>query len=376
VKSGVRTALASTLAALAGLSACPSNPAPEAPATVDADMTDVASAADAEATDAGPTFEEYAWAPPEDAATVRLCAESANPDTVTDPFDIDCAVEGQAYAPADVAPKDDLVVMVYNIERGFQLDGQLDVLLNDPAVPRPDVILLAEADRGCPRTQQRNITAEMAEALQMNYVFAVEFIELQRNVGPPAFTESSCEHGNAILSRYPIGNVRVLRHEAQLSWWIPLDAPDPVGGEPRMGGRIAIAADIRVGDRILHVYSVHLESRPQDLVNAKQMAELAEDGLDRSGPVVIGGDYNCPVFWWDLQSGQSEDPIIAELTSRGYVDSHDGLPYEDRITAPPGLVLDLLYGRNVTFSAPGICDETVCGGLSDHLPAWATVSLD
>ena len=43
---------------------------------------------------------------------------------------------------------------------------------------RADVIVLNEADWGVKRTDYRNVTRELAAALQMNYAFGVEFVEV------------------------------------------------------------------------------------------------------------------------------------------------------------------------------------------------------
>ena len=66
--------------------------------------------------------------------------------------------------------------------------------------------------------------------------------------------EATCEHGNAVLSRYPLGNVELIRHATNSDVWVGSSE------QPRLGGRVAVKADVWVGDRILHVYSLHFES--------------------------------------------------------------------------------------------------------------------
>jgi hypothetical protein len=57
---------------------------------------------------------------------------------------------------------------------------------------------------------------EIAQALQMNYVFGWEFEELaQRHNGMPAY------HGQATLSRFPLLNSRILRFHCQSRFWLP-----------------------------------------------------------------------------------------------------------------------------------------------------------
>lgn len=344
---------------------------PGADASVDSMVDSMVDAVD----DAGPTFEPFPFlSEPADQAVERLCEESAAPDEAADTTFITCALEGEAFAPDGVEPPESgaLVVITYNLERGFSIDGQIAWLKS--LEPPPDVLLISEADRGCARTDHRHVTREMAQALGMSYIFATEFVELGRE-GDPEVTTDQCEHGNAVLARYPLGNAREIRHAVQDDWYCP---PGVACSEPRLGGRVAVRADMQVGDRVVRLYSLHLESRingavPEDIVSAQQAAEIAEEGLASPHPVIAAGDLNAPQFWWDLQQGTSDDVVVGAFLDRGYADSHEGLSYEERITLPPGLVIDLILGRGVVFSAPSICDT--CSDLSDHLPVSALVTL-
>ena len=311
---------------------------------------------------------------PPDVTTDRLCAESADPEAAPYKIFIDCAIEGANLAPPNPEPVDELIVMAYNFERGVHLDEQIAMLRDDPTVPLPDVILASEVDRGCSRSGSRNVMWDLAETLGYNYAFAVEFVELPRPSGSGGTISEMCEHGNAIASRFPIGNVRQIRHAENLSWYIPLDERDQ-GGEPRLGGRIAVAADILVGDRVLHAYVVHFESDISVVdVQVAQAVEMAEDGLAQPFDVVIGGDTNAPLYFFDLQTGSQSDRTTQAFFERGYVDSHAPLPFERRGTLGT-LVIDILFGDEDFFRDPGICSTEVCGDLSDHLPIWATVDL-
>lgn len=320
--------------------------------------------------DSEPGPEPYAFAPfegetaPPDVLGDRLC----EPDPV-DPVFIDCELEGASFAPADLAPKSELVVMTYNMERGLALDAQIALLSSSPEVPRVDLLLVSEVDRGCSRSGHRNVPWELAEALGMNYVFAVEFVELPRADGPGGEILEPCEHGNAILSRYPLGNASALRHTSNKSW---LDAP----GEPRLGGRVLVIADVKVGGRFVHAYSLHFESSPADNeIQIAQAVETAEHGLGRPFQVVQAGDTNAPFYFIDLLSGNDpKDGVTQAFFTRGYVDAHAELPYPGRETRE-NLVLDIIFGSGDFFGQPGICAESTCGALSDHLPVWATLAL-
>jgi endonuclease/exonuclease/phosphatase family metal-dependent hydrolase len=242
-------------------------------------------------------------------------------------------------------------------------------------MPDPDIILLNEVDRGRERSGWGSVAREYAMALGMCYVYGVEFIELPRFWGPGGGRLSCrCEHGNAVLSRYPLGNVRLIRHEKNLSWYSWWQRLLRVG-EPRMGGRMALAADLRIGERYLHLYSLHLESRHEDEYRSVQSAEVAEDGLRQQFGVIAGGDLNCVRYIDDLRMGTSDDPVTQALIQRGYVDAHATLPVEDRVTTRSGVAIDLIVGRGVTFLGAGIGSKDKWGELSDHLPVWAKLRL-
>ena len=58
-------------------------------------------------------------------------------------------------------------------------------------------------------------------------------------------------------------------------------------GQPRLGGRVALAADVRVGERMIRVYSVHFESGhlghrsgSPDAYREAQARELIEDASE------------------------------------------------------------------------------------------------
>ena len=273
----------------------------------------------------GYTFSAFSPTVSEPDVTVdRLCPDSAAPDMATDKVFIDCALEGANFAPAAPAEQTDLVVMTYNLERGLQLDDQLNAFLNNPNVPIPDVLLASELDRGCSRTGGRNTPRELAAALEMNYVFAVEFVELPRAGGSGGSIDTTCEHGNAIFSKYPLGNVGQLRHTMNKSWYLSPEEREGMNGEPRLGGRILVYGDVLVGNRVLHVSSLHYESDPSDNeFTVAQAVETAELGLSWPSLVVHGGDTNAPFYFLDLLNGTgSADLVTQSFFERGYVDAH------------------------------------------------------
>lgn len=268
----------------------------------------------------------------------------------------------------------------YNAERGLRLEEQLSAL-DASGMPPPDILLLNEADRGCTRTGYRSVAREYARKLGMYYVYGAEFVELpriwepSRRVFPLQTVWRRCEHGNAILSRYPLGNVRLIRHRSSRSWNILWQRVFRVG-EPRLGGRMALAADVRIGERLLRVYSVHFESGwLADDIRRAEVGELIDDAAKVPHGVIIGGDMNCGHYITVLKGEMEREPVTDALFASGYADAHAGMPVETRITTDSHAIIDLVFGRGVQFTEAGVAPRVFWGGLSDHLPVWARVRL-
>jgi endonuclease/exonuclease/phosphatase family metal-dependent hydrolase len=293
----------------------------------------------------------------------RLCDEAADPANAPDEIDITCRLESSCQGEPAGAPVDRLRVLAWNIERGGSLDGQLQAFATG-ALPMPDVLLLGEVDRGCLRTGHRNVAWEYATALGMHHAYGVEFVELPR---PDGSIDAPCEHGNAILSRYPLGNVELVRHADNESWYET--------DEPRLGGRMALRADVHLGDRMAHVVVVHFESGVEDGARrANQAAEVADMTATLGRPVIVGGDTNAGLYVLDLALGTHNEGTTEAFFERGFVDAHLALPNTQRATRPP-LVLDLIFTLDGTPIDPVVCAGELCDGLSDHRAVWVDVAL-
>jgi endonuclease/exonuclease/phosphatase family metal-dependent hydrolase len=183
-------------------------------------------------------------------------------------------------------PPKSLRIVDWNIERGQQLQGITDFLTSANA----DILILQEVDVNARRTHRLNIAEEIARRLNMNYVFGREFEELvQGSKNSPAY------HGQATLSKWPISNPRLVRfsrqsHFWQPHWFLPKIAPF----QERLGGRIALVAEINVAGRTLATYNLHLESRGTDALRISQLGEVLSDAIcyNAECPVIVAGDLN------------------------------------------------------------------------------------
>lgn len=196
-----------------------------------------------------------------------------------------------------------------------------------------DVIVLNEVDWGMKRTEYRNVAAELAAALGMNYAYGVEFVEVDPiALGIEQFEELNRDerdsvtagigvdralyrglHGSAILSRFSLAKVRLEPFEYQPHDWYadeiksvrPLEAgkrkagelvfQEKVRREVRRGGRMMLTAEI-IDEQIpggrMTVVATHLESKTEPEGRRKQLEELLARIKYIDTPVVVAGDMN------------------------------------------------------------------------------------
>ncbi len=320
-------------------------------------------------------------APPEDPEF--LCPDAYDPENAADKVHISCEFESGEFAPpVSDAGHGEFLVAAYNLERGMYLDQQIEVLKNHPDFKNADVLLISEADRGCSRVAYRNVARDLAEALSMDYVFGVQYVELPREADEPVNdNQTVCEHGNAVLSRFPIKNVEQIRHRDTVNWYIP-PGPEREDAEPRLGGAITLAADIEAPGKTVRVYSVHLNSDiTKEAINNRtsQARDLVRDAQGIKAPVIMGGDFNTINYTMDLILRLDTDDAVKEMRQSGFKDAHASLPYRKRGTTGRDYlvrgVIDLIFVRGAEVVDRGICEPSTCGFLSDHLPVWARVRV-
>jgi endonuclease/exonuclease/phosphatase family metal-dependent hydrolase len=183
------------------------------------------------------------------------------------------------------APKS-LKIVDWNIDRGQQLQGVIDFLGGMNA----DILILQEVDLNARRTHRLNIAETIARKLEMNYVFGREFQELvQGSKDSPAY------HGQATLSKWPISKPRLIRFSRQSHFWQPRwFLPNREPFQERLGGRIALVAQINVAGSTFMTYNLHLESRGSDALRISQLEEVLSDATcyDAESPVIVAGDLN------------------------------------------------------------------------------------
>jgi endonuclease/exonuclease/phosphatase family metal-dependent hydrolase len=185
-----------------------------------------------------------------------------------------------------VSARKSLKIVDWNIDRGQQLQGVTDFLGGVNA----DILILQEVDLNARRTHRLNIAEAIARKLEMNYVFGREFQELtQGSEDSPAY------HGQATLSKWPISKPRLIRFSRQSHFWRPRwFLPNREPFQERLGGRIALVAQINVAGSTFVTYNLHLESRGSDALRISQLEEVLSDATcyDAESPIILAGDLN------------------------------------------------------------------------------------
>lgn len=250
-----------------------------------------------------------------------------------------------------------LRVVEWNIERGLEYpaietvfsDGNsFEAMLDKKTFPlesderqraleqaamlrQADVIILNEVDFGMKRTDYRRVAEDLARRLKMNYAFGVQFVELspvelnRETVGESEREKEFAKlvkvdparykglHGLAILSRFPLENVRLVPFKEKPYDWFTGEKTGAslleqgkrkIAGriflektlrEVRRGGRTMLLADIndsRFPNGRVTIAATHLENRTKSASRVRQLKELLALIKNIPNPVVVAGDMN------------------------------------------------------------------------------------
>ena len=228
-----------------------------------------------------------------------------------------------------------LKVVSWNLNFANRVDQAITELLTVDELRDADIILLQEMDEVS--------VEEVAQSLQYNYVYYPAAIHRRYNR----------QFGNAILSKWPLcepqkkilsDHFRGLKHN-----------------------RIAVSAQVNLGDQQVVAYSAHL-----DMVwmlpglRKSQLDVLVSEVGQEAGTVVVGGDFNS----WSSGSIDMLDDRFGEIDLR-------------RITKGVGptletyggfqLTVDHIFGGENFASEAGVWHNTE---ISDHAAVWAIMKFE
>jgi|GEM_PF-254336 len=319
---------------------------------------------------------------------VALSAEHISPELsrkleslTTTPFiNNDAALDGvEPHIPDLPGLGKSLRLVFWNIERGAELDtiklllsdsdefmarylreragvepdpgGKLrsidrERLLDDvKALQSADVLVLNEVDWGVKRSGYRAVVEELGKALEMNWAYGVEFVEIDPvHLGTERFSgvrdeaerrslieQSTVDperalnlHGTAILSRYPILSTSLTPFRTEAYDWFGEEKS--LGGlekkkrrmtmklgleslvrQIRRGGRTTLSVTLDVPslpEGRLTIVSPHLENRTSPDNRRMQLHEVLRAVGDLDHPVIIAGDLNTTMTSSDVTTIQ------------------------------------------------------------------------
>ena len=246
-----------------------------------------------------------------------------------------------------------LRVVTWNVHYGEDAAGLAAAIQASPHLATADVVLVQEieAHPGEAATRSRRL----AEALGMTWVYA------------PARVDDDHTHGIAILSRYPLEDA-ALRE-------LPF-----IEQAVKSRNRIALAADIAVGERRVRIVNLHLDVRIGAVDRVRQLHGAVTDVGD--APLVVGGDFNTNPWAWvesavpllatEAIVGQEQAAVIDDyLGEQGFAGAVSVDTATMRLPAFQ-IRTDNLYARDLRLVAGGV-DHA---GGSDHWAVWFDVALD
>jgi endonuclease/exonuclease/phosphatase family metal-dependent hydrolase len=218
-------------------------------------------------------------------------------------------------------PRNTFRVMTYNIHQGFNagqvpsLDNLVDVISRES----PDVLVLQEVVRGWMIDEQHDALGVLSERLGMPYVFGPNIGDL---------------YGNAILSRFPMTDVKRIHFAVQPS----------LRHQPRG------AVGVRIGD--LLIVTTHLDDIADSSAIRQEQVRTIFREWDGEKVAIIAGDMNA-------EPGDLEMALFSEA---GYGDLAEPAGPTTTGDDPPKRI-DYVWGIGVIGANP----HTVMAlGASDH----------
>jgi endonuclease/exonuclease/phosphatase family metal-dependent hydrolase len=229
------------------------------------------------------------------------------------------------HGTAPAAARETLRVVTFNVEYGLRVPAAIAALRGQAALHDPDALLMQEMD--APGVEA------VAAALALNYVYypSSRSPKTHRDIG------------TAVLSPWPIEAVAKVQlpHLSRLSGH----------------SRAVAAADVRIRDRAVRIYSLHLGTpinlSPQQ--RREQLDAVLADAALHEGVVIVGGDFN--------DRGMAE-----RVASRGFA-----WPTREVGRTTAFFSFDHILARGLSpAGAPAAGVAREAKGVSDHYPVWAT----
>lgn len=233
---------------------------------------------------------------------------------------------------AGPAGGNEITVMTYNIQNGFDLENRWDLEATARTIEaeEPDVVVIQEISRGWLVTSAVDQITWLSNRLDMPYVYGTN--------------SDDGLWGNAVFTRLPIIETSTMQYSE-------------TGNLKR--GAVEVAIETRAGP--VWIYGTHLDNPLDgDGVRLTQAGELI-GFRDGKQPALVLGDLNT----------DPDSPLIEELEAAGLHDLGAGLPDDAATNSLDRRIDYILATEDIEAVDVNITDVWA----SDHRPVTATVRL-
>lgn len=225
-------------------------------------------------------------------------------------------------------------------------------------LPPVDILALQEADKETVRTGGHHVARELAEQLQMFWVYAPAgiprgiapkhrqwWLDFEEQIG----LQDPGDTGVALLSRFPIDDMTRI----DLPWsecpWRP---------------RLAVGASIQVGSETIRVFNSHIDPHAAADGILEQLEVVMDHAATFAGPKVVLGDFNTLSRKKCIETRRM-------LETSGY-----STPFPTGTSTWRGAGLrmhaDWIFVRNLVITRWGVARPL---NVSDHWPVWVEITL-
>ena len=238
------------------------------------------------------------------------------------------------FATESTNTPDEIKLVSFNIEFGIKLEEALEELQTSENLRDADIILLQEMDEIGTET--------IAQTLEYNYVYYPS----NRNLNGSLF-------GLAILSKWPILNDEKLL----------LPHATPVNERKR----IAMTAEIMLGDQPLRIYNIHASTLTVPKANRREQFEIPLAHLSALETdttiqnVIVAGDFNT-------DKDADINYLVGLHLEEGFLWASEEVgPTFQIFSGFASFRLDHAFTRGFDIIEAGKNEET---RASDHVPIW------
>ncbi len=224
---------------------------------------------------------------------------------------------------------------------------------------KADVVVLNEVDFDSTWSGHQNQAKAIAQAAGFPYWVEHRNLDVRLIYG-------SLKSGNAILSRYPIVNSKLVRYPA-------LRTSERILAGHKQG----VVCTLQISkSQQLRVLAVHLEHRSEEIrvQSARKIIETVEESQI---PLIAIGDFNStlPTLSGAEFDSKRHNTMKVLLDSKHFAAAPEATPAEWNMTFPsikPGWTIDwILIPKTWSFSKHRVLDTQ----LSDHLPVMADLLI-